>query len=164
MWMERLYEKYGKKFDVVGPEEEDETFRRESEENIRKIYTRRFFDVDVLGRKTPDKWTRTLRGVGLTLFSTFCIALTFYTWYHCYHASCDECPVRVITEKAGKKTIIACDCANCVVNYIFNPKTHFEKCYYSLLFFNSLIVLYIFSIIKRLAFQIFRHSNIIQTD
>ncbi|KAK1443288.1 hypothetical protein BgAZ_201640 [Babesia gibsoni] len=162
MWMLRLKEKYGKKYDVTPPqEEEDETFRRMSEENIRKICTPRFFYTDVLKENVMDPRVMKRRGLLIAMFSSFSISLVFYMWYHCYHASCSEC---IQSSGAPNNGEINCDFTTCIDNYFFNPKTHFEKCYYSLLFFSTIAVLFIHFLVTRLAYQIFRHSNIVQND
>ncbi|KAK1936143.1 hypothetical protein X943_001667 [Babesia divergens] len=164
MWIRRLKEKYGKKFDFGPPEEKDDPFREQSEKNTRRIYTRRFFDVDILDQKVVDLNLARRRGVALIVFSLCSICIVFYMWFHCYYASCKDCTLVVTARDIGSDGEVECHCANCITNYFFNTKTHFEKCYYSLLLFNSLVVIYIFSIVKTLAFQIFRHSNLAQRD
>ncbi|GIX62617.1 valine-tRNA ligase [Babesia caballi] len=163
MWIRRLQQRYGRKFQEESAASEPDVFREESESNVRRICTRPFFNVDVLGLRVIDHSSARRRGWTLLTFCLVSICVTFYMWFHCYHASCSEC-LQVVRGGKGSNGEVECHCANCVVNFFFKAKTHFEKCYYSLFFFSGLVMLYVFAIVKALAFEIFRHSNIAQRD
>ncbi|ORM39538.1 uncharacterized protein BXIN_2924 [Babesia sp. Xinjiang] len=164
MWIDNLRDRYGKKSEPTSPESDDDPFRRESEANVRRVCVSNFFDVDVLGRRAVDRSVARRRGFALLFCSLFSICLVFYMWYQCYHASCDECVAISDGGVVEENTEVECHCANCVVQWFFSPVTHFEKCYYSLLFFCGVTLLYFFSILRDLALQIFCHSNILQRD
>ncbi|GBE60232.1 valine--tRNA ligase [Babesia ovata] len=164
MWIQRLQDRYGKKFDCEPSPAKPDPFREESLGNVRRLWVPPFFGGDFLRQGAADRKVARRRGLVLCLFSTFSICAVFYMWFHCYKASCRDCSLVAKNLPDVNEGEVECHCSNCIVNFFFSPSTHFEKCYYSLLFFSGLVVFYLFAVVRSLAFQIFRHSNLAQRD
>ncbi|UKK00586.2 hypothetical protein MACK_000660 [Theileria orientalis] len=156
-------------------------------DRLSKILPKDYFNIDLFREDPVDlKYLRrkgfVFLGLGLLAF-----ALSIYMIYHCQRASCSDClenldkfpcdscksafrdhtpsperlglwiPRKLLTY-LQHSDVNTCSPTYCVYNNIWSSSTHYEKCYYSTLVFNTFLWFVAMRIVKWLAMLCFKHS------
>ncbi|KAK2195812.1 hypothetical protein BdWA1_002407 [Babesia duncani] len=182
MWQDKLFSKFGKRYDgyeCSSTESDDSIEQEESDKNLQKILSLRVFNRNVFDPYIKSKQKLRLIGWCFVFGSGISLLALVYLSYHCYFASCNDCmqniehqsdqvsiydqPAPFMTDARDNLQVNyekRCDFVVCVYNYFYNPKTHFEKCYYALVLFHASTAYFIFWFVSSIAWLLFKHSNI----
>ncbi|UKJ88180.2 hypothetical protein MACJ_000624 [Theileria orientalis] len=156
-------------------------------DRLSKILPNGYFNIDLFREDPVDlKYLRRKGFIFLSL-GVLAFALSLYMIYHCQRASCSDClenldkfpcdscksafrdhtpsperfglwiPRKLLTY-LQHSDVNTCSPTYCVYNNVWASSTHYEKCYYSTLAFNTFLWLLAMRIVRWLAMLCFKHS------
>ncbi|EKX73822.1 uncharacterized protein BEWA_038600 [Theileria equi strain WA] len=183
-WQDALYRRYGYKSQgivIPKPPERDKEHECD-DERLRKLLPERYFGKSAFGwsDSASDASQRKRAGLVLVAISLAVMGFVGYMSFHCYKASCNDClehlekysnksgaghVTKIVGEHLPRKLVlylenmnrVECHCSVCIYNFFWNAETHFEKCYYSLLVFNTFLAFLMARVVWWLAFIRFKH-------
>ncbi|BAM39268.1 conserved hypothetical protein [Theileria orientalis strain Shintoku] len=156
-------------------------------DRLARILPKGYFNIDLFREDPVDLRYLRRKGAIFLALGALALALSLYMVYHCHRASCSDClenldrfpcdscksalrdhtpsPERLGLPAPRKlltylqhSDVNTCSPTYCVVNPLWGSSTHYEKCYYSTLAFNTFLWFLAMRIVKWLAMLCFKHS------